>query len=269
MIESSSRLNAVYAALSTSGVTLIVGIVAYLIFQATDGLDVVSISFLCGVPFVLGVMTVLLAPAKYRASKKYGILMPWLPSLTLGIVLWILGWELAICVIIGMPIVLGISSFGGLAMAVNEGKRQGNAAVNRKAMLSIVLILPYIIAPIENLFSPSDDFRTVESTIQIEADAATIWGQIIAVPQIHSEERPFSFLDLADFPRLMEATLSHEGIGGMRQATYDNGLVLLEPVTEWSQPTGVTRFTCWRAWYRSIVRHTISFRNLGDGIQRF
>ncbi len=35
------------------------------------------------------------------------------------------------------------------------------------------------------------------------------------------------------FPRPVEATLSHEGIGGVRRATFEGGVLFLETVTRW------------------------------------
>ena len=35
------------------------------------------------------------------------------------------------------------------------------------------------------------------------------------------------------FPRPIEATLSYEGVGGVRHASFERGLMFVETVTDW------------------------------------
>jgi hypothetical protein len=41
------------------------------------------------------------------------------------------------------------------------------------------------------------------------------------------------------FPRPIEATLSHEGVGGVRHARFERGLYFIETVTYWDPPRSI------------------------------
>jgi hypothetical protein len=56
-----------------------------------------------------------------------------------------------------------------------------------------------------------------------------------------SERHPALFTGLG-FPRPVAATLTGTGVGGVRHATFDRGLVFTETITEW-QPERLLSFT--------------------------
>ena len=207
---------------------LIYSIITYVIFREVDSLELVSTSFIIGMPIAIGALVILFAPEQYRTRASYGIFMPWLPLFGLCAAAVVAGWEPVICIIMALPILLPTCSLGGLALVKFNRYR-----ADRMSMLCIIALLPFLIAPIENLFPTTHEIISVESSIHIDADAEAVWDQIIAVPEIQPDERPFSYLDLAGFPRPIEAQLSRESLGGMRRASYDNGLILWEPVTVW------------------------------------
>ena len=210
------------------------GIAFYLASAVADLMPVLALSFICGMPIVIGIATVVFAPSRYRISINYGIFMPWVFCLAVGLLTVITGFELAVCVLMAMPISFTTSSFAGFFTVSYFRRKQINMLMeNRNLMLAIITVLPFIAGNIENRLPASDIIRTVEHDIVIQADAETIWQNIIAVPEIQPEERSFSWLTLIGFPEPVQAVLSHEGIGGMRHAVYDNGLTLLEPITEW------------------------------------
>jgi hypothetical protein len=60
-----------------------------------------------------------------------------------------------------------------------------------------------------------------------------VWQQIIRVPAIKPVEQSFSPLHLLGLPRPIEATLSYEGVGAVRHASFEQGLVFVETVNEW------------------------------------
>ncbi|MBM4255466.1 MAG: hypothetical protein FJ147_06155 [Deltaproteobacteria bacterium] len=42
-----------------------------------------------------------------------------------------------------------------------------------------------------------------------------------------------SFVHMIGFPRPVEATLSHPGVGGIRHATFAGGVLFIETITHW------------------------------------
>lgn len=221
-----------------SMVALSYGVFARLAFQSPweEYLGLITLGFAIFVPLAIGALTVAFAPRRYRTSWGYGIFMPWAPCLLLGIIAVILAWEVAICVVMALPIFMIMASLGGTAFTLIFtllSKEDGGSTPVQSSLLGLILLAPFVVAPLENQFPAPTAIRTVETQITIKADAAAVWDNLIAVPAIRPEERRFTYFDLLDLPWPVEATLSQPGPDGIRQASYDNGLALIEPITVW------------------------------------
>jgi hypothetical protein len=69
-----------------------------------------------------------------------------------------------------------------------------------------------------------------------------VWREIVSVRTITPEEqRPALFTTLG-FPRPLSATLSRDGVGGVRLARFERGILFVETVTEW-EPDARLKFT--------------------------
>jgi hypothetical protein len=189
------------------------------------------------VPIAIGALTVFFAPQKYRTSWVYALFMPWVPCLLLGGLVLLFGWEFIICVVMALPIFLTMASFGGLVVAAifknSENKKLQNT------MLGAVLLLPYLVTPLEKRLPPPVSIRTVETQIEIQANPETVWRNVIAVPEIREAEQSFGFFHLIGLPRPVEATLSHEGIGGIRSASFEEGLTFTETINHWENQRSI------------------------------
>ncbi|UOQ72606.1 hypothetical protein [Hymenobacter cellulosilyticus] len=60
-----------------------------------------------------------------------------------------------------------------------------------------------------------------------------MWHNIIRVPAISAQDLGPSLVDKIGFPRPVEATLSFEGVGGVRHATFERGVEFIETVDVW------------------------------------
>ncbi len=200
---------------------------AYLVF------DLMSKAFLFGVPFVLGFVQVYI-------SEKYGprrwwerLTMPWVPALLCLAASMIFFWEGLICAVLFAPLTLVLSSLGGIAAGI---VRDAVHPQRRNLVFLCCLMLPVAIAPVENLRPPQEQMRTVATAIEIDAPPAILWDQIKSVPAIRVSELRDSWTHRIGFPRPVQATLSHEGIGGVRRATFEGGVLFIETVTRWDPP---------------------------------
>ena len=199
----------------------------------TNTYAVMMLSFIGGVPIALGFITVWFG--EYRA--KYGwtrrILMPWAASLAfLGCCL-ALAWEGVICIVLLLPLILLLSSIGGLlAWAIRPLFKSDRS---RGCCVAALALLPFGAAPLENLRTAAAEIRTVETQIDIHADRATVWRQIRSVPRIRPEEHFFNFSHLLGFPRPVEARLEGAGVGAVRYATFEHGVLFVETITEWRE----------------------------------
>lgn len=242
----SRHYNSNYAIFVSSGIAVLYGLWARLSFQSPWedmwdlALGTITLGFCFGVPVAIGALTVALSPKKLKIEWWYGLLAPWLPCLLLGGVVVLLQWEVFICVIMALPIFLTMSSVGGLLMVLLFRHNQKSAVQN--SMLGLILILPYLITPIEKQLPLPDSIRTVETRIEIQANPATVWKNVVTVPLITAAEHHFSLFHWLGLPRPVEATLSHEGIGGIRHALFEEGLTFEETIYEWQEQKSI-RFT--------------------------
>ncbi|MCB1159626.1 MAG: hypothetical protein H7A25_12435 [Leptospiraceae bacterium] len=182
-------------------------------------------------PFSLGVITVYFASEKRQNSLAFRILMPWV-SATVSLLLTIVtGLEGTICMIMALPIYLFMSSIGGVLTGIYLNHNSNRP--NRLVFLSIFLFLPFTEARIENNFPLITEIRTVHSTIDIKANSKTVWSHITRIPKI-TEKQSGLFYTMG-FPKPVEATLSHDGVGGIREAKFERGLMFLETITVWEE----------------------------------
>ena len=76
------------------------------------------------------------------------------------------------------------------------------------------MALPLVTAPWEKHVVYRLEEREVENVIDIKAAPDVIWHNIASVRAIRPEELPASWSHRIGFPNPVEATLSHEGVGG-------------------------------------------------------
>lgn len=192
---------------------------------------VMTLSFLFLVPLVIGYLTVRPNP---RPSWAYRLLAPWLPTVLSVAVCFAVGWEGTICIVMGLPILLIFSSLGGVLGGLTSLRGPVSAAS--------AMVLPFLAAPLEQRLPTPQRIHEVHTTIPIRASAATVWAQIIEVPAITpAEQKPALFTRLG-FPRPISATLSRPGVGAVRHARFERGVLFLETVTDWV-PERRLRFT--------------------------
>jgi hypothetical protein len=192
---------------------------------------VMTLSFLFLVPLVIGYLTVRPNP---QPSWAYRLLAPWSPTVLSVVVCFAVGWEGTICIVMGLPILLIFSSLGGVL--------GGLASLRGPAGVVSAMLLPFVAAPLEHRLPNPERLHEVHTSIPIRASPATVWAQIIEVPAITpAEQRPALFIRLG-FPRPISATLSRPGVGALRHARFERGVLFLETVTDWV-PKRLLRFT--------------------------
>jgi hypothetical protein len=209
------------------------GLVTRLLADATRFgvvFGVMTVSFLFLVPLVVGYLTVRPHP---QPSWSYRLLAPWLPTILSVAACFAVGWEGTICIVMGLPALLIFSSVGGIIGALGCGGP--SAALG-------AMLLPFVAAPVEHGIPRHDRIHQVHTAISIDATPGAVWTEIVEVPTIRpDEQRPALFTRLG-FPRPISATLSRPGVGGVRRARFERGVLFLERVTDWI-PDRRLRFT--------------------------
>jgi hypothetical protein len=192
---------------------------------------IMSLAFLFAVPFGVGFLTVFVGDRDGAWSWPLRLFLPWVSaSLALALAL-MLAWEGIICIFLWLPLFLVLSLAGGLvAVAMGAWARSRRA---RATIAGCLVALPLAISPLERAIDSPDELRVVENAIEISAPTATVWNEIARVRRFEPGEHSFAWTHALGFPRPVEATLSHEGVGGVRHASFEKGVVFVETITAW------------------------------------
>jgi hypothetical protein len=190
-----------------------------------------TLGFLFLAPFAIGYVTI---AAGWRFAPRpvvQWIFAPWLGVLLGTGIVWLFNVEGLICVVMFLPVALVLSSLGGICAGLTHRAWDRRA---QRASLACIALLPLIIAPLEGQFVVAPvQHRVVQTEIRIHAPVDLVWHNIERVrPIAPGELRPVWTHEIG-FPRPIEATLSHEGVGGVRHATFEHGLLFIETVTAW------------------------------------
>jgi uncharacterized protein YndB with AHSA1/START domain len=194
------------------------------------GAILMSFAFLFFGPFMAGCVTIVQGSDKVPWSIKASLIAPWIPILVNLIIAIGVKWEGIICAVFILPPALISASLGGLIIGLFQRYLHNR---HTRTTVYCLAALPLFLAMAEAKLVQPLQTRTVETSVVIHAPPSTVWKNIERVPTIaRSELRP-SWANLIGFPRPVAATLSHEGIGGVRNASFERGLNFTETITQW------------------------------------
>ncbi len=195
--------------------------------------QVMSASFIFGVPLVLGFISIWVLESRRRQKWWKWIVAPWPGGLLFLLGALALVWEGIVCIVIWLPLVLILSTIGGVAAGLLRLLWLGPGS--KIQCVTVAALLPFAAAPLENLRSAASEIRTVRTHIDIHGDRAAVWAQIRSVSKIAPSENDFSLSHLLGFPLPLEAKLEGVGVGAVRHATFEGGVLFVETVTEWEE----------------------------------
>ena len=192
-----------------------------------DFLSVMSWTFFLLVPAGIGALFIYFSPIEKVKSVGYRILAPWIPIIlviALTIVIGLEGWA---CWIMISPLFLIFASIGGLIAGHFKNKK------NENLNISILVLLPFLIGPIENAIPRNTKTYTTYTSIEINSDAQTIWDNVTSVKEIKSNEDNSKLISWLGFPKPIKTELDTLAIGGYRKAVFQKGLIFNETVTKY------------------------------------
>lgn len=192
---------------------------------------VMTLSFIGLMPIAVGFITIFIAEKRQRQSMMTWAFLPWVPMAGALLATLVVALEGAICIVMLAPLALLLSSLGGMCGGV--AGRLIASRRSRSLSLACVVVLPVLVGPWEPFALEQRELRSVENVIEIQAPPEVIWRNIERVPAIHREELPVTWTRRIGFPDPVEATLSHEGVGGVRNASFQGGIVFIETVDFW------------------------------------
>lgn len=142
-------------------------------------------------------------------------------------VMFVAGFEGAICLIMALPISLAIVPIGSLLGTFVSSKRR-STSVN-VVMLALV---PSVIA-VYDVAAPSHrEEIQVRTSVIVHSDIQNVWNTVVAFPELPP---PSEMIFLAGISYPIRATLDGEGVGAIRTCEFNSG-AFIEPITEWNPP---------------------------------
>lgn len=165
-----------------------------------ENYNIYSISFIWVLPIVIAIIPILFAKKEIIESKWKQFVFPFLSVLLFFVFTLSSGIEDWLCIlIIAFPFIL-TAGIIGLILGPIIKKRNSNK-------LYSIILLPFILSPIETLIPNKSEYFSVESKIIIEADKQTVWDNLIEVPEIKDKEYDKGFFNYIGVPRPIKSEL--------------------------------------------------------------
>ncbi len=195
---------------------------------AGEAIGAMSVAFLFCVPAATGALAVYFAGRREPVTLLRALVLPLAPCGAAMVAAMATFLEGTICLALAAPLFFAMGSLGGLVMALVQRRRRG------KDSAIVAALLPLVWGGVEERVAcPREEYR-VENVVEIAAPPSIVWRHVASVEAIAPEELPWSFSHAIGLPRPIEATLSAPGVGGVRRASFERGLVFAETVTDWA-----------------------------------
>jgi hypothetical protein len=170
-------------------------------------LEVISIAFMLGTPFVVGAIAVY-SPEQIKPSISKIIFAPWLAIALAFTVSDLASIENSICIALAFPLFFTLSSLGGLTMRLalrwtNKWPDIGTA------IFGFILLVPIILANVGPILEPGPSLQAQiledRASIEIKAPAHRIWEEILNTRNIRKDELRPNVANWIGVPRPVEA----------------------------------------------------------------
>lgn len=103
---------------------------------------------------------------------------------------------------------------------------------NRKSKnyLNTIILLPFLLYPLESTWLETSESYQVNSELRIEAPIEKVWDNLIEVPEITDAEFEPGFFNFIGVPRPVKSVLKNEGGELKRWGIFTDGLQLCESI---------------------------------------
>jgi hypothetical protein len=179
-------------------------------------------------PLVLGATSTLILANKNPTTRKTLRNNAYLTLLIYCVGLLFFAWEGVICLVMAAPIGLLFTYLGFLI-----GNSLSKSKLNNSTPTVIILFalsVPLLMAFEDNI-KPSDNLRSVTTSIEINASPETVWKNVVTFPQLKD---PTEFIFKTGIAYPINATISGQGVGAVRHCNFSTGS-FVEPITVWDE----------------------------------
>lgn len=214
----------------------------------------VSVSYIFILPMVLGAIPVLFSTKEQLKAYTSYLLWPWMITLTFFLLAYVTNFEGMICLVIIVAPFLLLGTIGAFIFRLIKLREKGTGT-----KLYASLVLPFLILGFESDFKATDQFHTVMTSIEINADKLQVWENIKNVRNIRKDEIEPHFVHLIGIPKPLSGELDKDGVGGIRHITWEKGIKFEETITSWDERNGFT-------YDINVDPHSISPKTLDEHV---
>lgn len=178
-------------------------------------------------PLLLGALPTILYGLKKELRKMEAWQLSLLTVTIFMAVLAICAMEGAICIAMAAPFAFFLSWVGSLI---------GYGIVKRTPDQMLLLAIWILIASVPATAFIEKDIEpgttTVTTSMEIDADAQTVWDNLVSFPQL---DAPTEFIFKTGIAYPTDATIEGSGVGAVRYCNFTTGS-FIEPITVWDEP---------------------------------
>ena len=215
---------------AAAGVVLTALVGGALMLFATETLEHYGWGLFVGLPFCLGLLSVLVyANAEERtltSSIGVGLMSAAFACLSLILV----AAEGAICIVMALPLTLPLAALGALTGYAIQRSRRGGPMLP-PTVCSVALVLPGLMS-VEALSDPRPAVRPVTSAIIVDAPPEVVWRHVVSFAELPAPREAIFRAGIA-YP--IGAKIEGSGAGAVRRCRFSTG-DFVEPITVWDAP---------------------------------
>jgi polyketide cyclase/dehydrase/lipid transport protein len=214
---------------AAAGVVLTVLLGLGLTVLSTEVLRTYGAALFVATPFCLGLFSSLVFGARERRPLGECLTVGTLAVFLASAALIAFALEGAICIVMALPITLGLGVLGAFVgyLVQSRGQRRPSPQV----MSAAVLMLPALMGA-ESVQGQHPPLRSVTTQIVVDAPPSVVWRHVVAVEEL-PEQRELVFRLGIAYPT--RAVLHGRGVGAVRRCRFSTG-DFVEPITVWDPP---------------------------------
>jgi putative flippase GtrA len=199
-----------------------VGVDVGMFLLSVYGLRDYGVALFVGTPFVASAIASYIFNRRYVARDRETIQLGVLTMLVAGGVMFAFGFEGGICLLMALPLGIGLSVLGAI-LGGTIAVRDSHSSIY--SLFSLVLLSP------SSLHAPQTRSRLheVRSSIEIDAPPEIVWSHVIAFPPLPA---PSSFVQRLGLAYPVRARIVGAGIGATRYCEFSTG-AFVEPIRVW------------------------------------
>jgi len=212
------------------GVLVTAGLSVLITTLSANGLGSYGWGLFVGIPFFLGLNSVLIYGYHQPRSLGRCLLVALLSTALVGISLFAVAVEGLICLIMALPLAIVLALFGGFIGFVLQQRRSFSNQSLR--VVSVGFLLMPGLTLLEYSIGETSPVYAVKTSVVIEANAQTVWSNVVSFAQLPPPTETIFKTGIA-YP--IRADIAGQGVGAVRHCVFSTG-EFVEPITVWDEP---------------------------------